>query len=72
MTTPNLRLQAANDITPTAPGGYLALGTMYNAQKKYDDAEKALTHGLELKPDVPDGQYELAKTYLGHRQVAGR
>jgi tetratricopeptide (TPR) repeat protein len=56
-------LQAANDITPTAPGGYLALGTMYNAQKKYDDAEKALTHGLELKPDVPDGQYELAKTY---------
>ncbi len=56
-------LQAANDITPTAPGGYLALGTMYNAQKKYDDAEKALTHGLELKPDVPDGQYELAKTF---------
>ncbi len=56
-------LQAANEITPTAPGGYLALGTMYNAQKKYDDAEKALTHGLELKPDVPDGQYELAKTY---------
>jgi tetratricopeptide (TPR) repeat protein len=56
-------LQAANEITPTAPGGYLALGTMYNAQKKYDDAEKALTHGLELKPDVPDGQYELAKAY---------
>ena len=56
-------LQAANEITPTAPGGYLALGTLYNAQKKYDDAEKALTHGLELKADVPDGQYELAKTY---------
>jgi tetratricopeptide (TPR) repeat protein len=56
-------LQAANEITPTAPGGYLALGTMYNAQKKYDEAEKALTHGLELKADVPDGQYELAKTY---------
>jgi len=56
-------LQAANDLTPTAPGGYFALGTMYNAQKKYDDAEKALTHGLELKADVPDGQYELAKTY---------
>jgi len=56
-------LQAANEITPTAPGGYFALGTMYNAQKKYDDAEKALTHGLELKADVPDGQYELAKTY---------
>ena len=56
-------LQAANEITPTAPGGYLALGTMYNAQKKYDDAEKALTKGLELKSDVPDGQYELAKTY---------
>ena len=56
-------LQAANDITPTAPGGYLALGTMYNAEKKYDEAEKALTHGLELKADVPDGQYELAKTY---------
>ena len=55
-------LQAANEITPTAPGGYFALGTMYNAQKKYDDAEKALTHGLELKAD-PDGQYELAKTY---------
>ena len=27
-------LQSANEITPTAPGGYLALGTMYNAQKK--------------------------------------
>src|SRR5215470_6535442 len=56
-------LQAANDITPTAPGGYFALGTMYNAQKKYDEAEKALTKGLELKSDVPEGQYELAKTY---------
>jgi tetratricopeptide (TPR) repeat protein len=56
-------LQAANEITPTAPGGYLALGTMYNAQKKYDDAEKALTKGLELKSDVAQGQYELAKTY---------
>jgi tetratricopeptide (TPR) repeat protein len=56
-------LQAANEITPTAPGGYFALGTMYNAQKKYDDAEKALTHGLELKADVPSGQYELAKAY---------
>jgi tetratricopeptide (TPR) repeat protein len=55
--------QAANDITPTAPGGYFALGTMYNAQKKYDEAEKALTKGLELKSDVPEGQYELAKTY---------
>ena len=61
-------LQAANDITPTAPGGYLALGTMYNAQKKYDDAEKALTHGLALKPDVPDGQYELAKTFWAPRK----
>ena len=56
-------LQAANEITPTAPGGYLALGTMYNVQKKYDDAEKALTKGLELKSDVAQGQYELAKTY---------
>jgi len=56
-------LQAANDITPTAPGGYLALGAMYNAQKKYNEAEKALTKGLELKSDVPEGQYELAKTY---------
>jgi len=56
-------LQAANEITPTAPAGYLALGTMYNAQKKYDEAEKALTKGLELKSDVAQGQYELAKTY---------
>jgi len=56
-------LQAANDITPSAPGGYFALGTMYNAQKKYDEAEKALTKGLELKSDVAQGQYELAKTY---------
>ena len=45
------------------PAVTLPSGTMYNAQKKYDDAEKALTHGLELKADVPDGQYELAKTY---------
>ncbi len=38
--------ESANEITPTAPGGYLALGTMYNAQKKkYDEAEKSLTHG---------------------------
>jgi tetratricopeptide (TPR) repeat protein len=56
-------LQAANEITPTAPGSYFALGTMYNREKKYDDAEKALKQGLELKPDVPEGQYELAKTY---------
>jgi tetratricopeptide (TPR) repeat protein len=36
---------------------------MYNAQKKYDEAEKALPKGLELKSDVAGGQYELAKTY---------
>lgn len=56
-------LRAANEITPTAPGGYFALGTIYNAQKKYEDAEKALTQGLQLNADVPGGQYELAKTY---------
>ncbi len=41
----------------------LLWGPCTTQQKKYEDAEKALTHGLELKPDVPAGQYELAKTY---------
>jgi tetratricopeptide (TPR) repeat protein len=54
-------LEKANDLNPTAPGGYFGLGTLYNQQKKYEDAEKILNHGLELKPDVADGQYQLAR-----------
>src|SRR5262249_6761815 len=56
-------LQTANEINPNAPGAYMALGTMYNLQKRYPDAEKVLTRGLELNPDVAQGQYELSKTY---------
>jgi len=41
----------------------MALGAMYNQQKRYDEAEKALTHGLQLNPDVAQGQYEISKTY---------
>ena len=52
---PNLRCRTRTTHSQRSRG-YLALGTMYNPQKKYDDAEKALKHGLELKPDVPDGQ----------------
>jgi Flp pilus assembly protein TadD len=54
-------LDKANELNPTAPGGYFGLGTLFNQEKKYEEAEKALNHGLELKPDVADGQYQLAR-----------
>jgi tetratricopeptide (TPR) repeat protein len=45
---------------------------VFNQEKKYEEAEKALSHGLELSPDSIEGHYELAKTYraLGKWQEA--
>jgi len=65
-------LQSANELNPNNPGGYLALGSLFNRQKKYDDAVKALTRGLQLNSEVPLGQYELSKTYwaMGNWQEA--
>jgi len=65
-------LQQSVTLDSKSAPAYLALGAVFNQEKKYEDAEKALTRGLEINPAAGEGQYELAKTYwaLGRWQDA--
>ncbi len=53
----------AYTLLGTAYDSYLALGAVFNQTKNYPQAETALLHGLDLKPEASTGHYELAKTY---------
>ena len=48
---------------PQSGAAYVGLGGCLNLMKDYPGAEKALAKGLEIIPESPDGNYELAKTY---------
>ena len=56
-------LERAVQLDPKSSAGYLTLGACLNQQKDYVAAEKALLTGLGLKPESPEGNYEVAKTY---------
>ena len=49
---------------------FLVLGAAYNQQRHFDDAIRALDHGVALMPNYWQGYYELAKAYLGKSDLA--
>jgi Flp pilus assembly protein TadD len=53
----------AIQLDPQSGASYVGLGGCLNQMKDYPGAEKALAKGLEIIPESPDGNYELAKTY---------
>jgi hypothetical protein len=61
-------LEQAVRLDSRSGAGYLTLGACLNQQKDYAGAEKALNRGLELEPESPEGQYELAKNYWAQRR----
>ena len=48
---------------------FLVLGATYNQLKRFDDAVRALDHGVALMPNNWQGYFELAKSYLGKNDL---
>ena len=57
-------LKRSVELEPKLTASYLDLGGLRNQVKNYPGAEEALKKCLELSPDTPAAQYELAKTYM--------
>jgi tetratricopeptide (TPR) repeat protein len=58
-------LDDAVRIDPNYPPAYFLMGTAYNAQQRFDDAERAASQGLRLAPRAWQGHYEIAKSLMG-------
>ena len=48
---------------------FLVLGAAYNQMQHFDDAIRALDHGVALMPNYWQGYFELAKAYLGKNDL---
>ena len=48
---------------------FLVLGASYNHLSRFDDAIRALDHGVALMPNNWQGYFELAKAYLGKNNL---
>lgn len=56
-------LQKNVESNPQSADAHITLGVLLNQSKDYAGAEKVLLHGIELDAGIPQGHYELAKTY---------
>ena len=56
-------LERAVALDPQSGPAHIALGGCLNQLKDYPSAEKSFLKGLEILPESPEGNYELAKTY---------
>jgi tetratricopeptide (TPR) repeat protein len=52
-------------LDPYDANAYLALATAYNSLAQFQDAEEASRQALRLRPDLWQGQLEMAKALLG-------
>ena len=64
--------EEAAKVEPGNAKAYLGAGSALNEQKNYLEAQKALQHSLEIRPDSAEAHYELARSLWGHGQMAGR
>lgn len=55
-------------LDPYDANAYLAQATAYNSLTQFQDAEEASRQALRLRPDLWQGQLELAKALLGQRR----
>jgi Putative Zn-dependent protease, contains TPR repeats len=51
---------------------FLVLGAAYNQRLHFDDAIRALDHGVALMPNYWQGYFELGKSYLGKNDLPPR
>jgi tetratricopeptide (TPR) repeat protein len=49
---------------------WTALGTVYFAQQKFEDAEKAYQHAVAVKPDSPRAQFNLGRLLSSQKKFA--
>jgi predicted Zn-dependent protease len=64
-------LKRAVDLYPTFPQAYALLGTAYNEQKKWKDAESALRRATELDPKASEAYLQLGATLNQTKDYAG-
>jgi Tfp pilus assembly protein PilF len=57
-------LQKSIELNDKAPEAIIALGSVYNKQKKYPEAEKVLTRAVQLAPESFEAHEELAKSIM--------
>jgi tetratricopeptide (TPR) repeat protein len=58
-------LQKAIAYDPNYGPAYIALGSAYNRLGQFDDAARALDHGIAIAPTLWQGYYELSVASLG-------
>ncbi|HEY6250967.1 MAG TPA: tetratricopeptide repeat protein [Candidatus Angelobacter sp.] len=61
--------EAASKVDPDDPQAWLGIGSALNEQKSYVEAQKALTHSLDLKPESAEAHYELARSLWGLQKL---
>lgn len=61
-------LRAAIQVDPNYSPAYVVLAGVYNAQARFDDAQKATDQALSAGADNWDVQYEIARSLIGKEQ----
>jgi tetratricopeptide (TPR) repeat protein len=62
-------LRTAIWLNDKSGSAYLALGSCLFNERRFVEAEQALLRGNDLSPNIPQGNYELARTYLALGRV---
>jgi protein O-GlcNAc transferase len=57
--------EEAAKVEPGNVKAYLGAGSALNEQRNYLVAQKALQHSLEIRPDLAEAHYELARSLWG-------
>jgi tetratricopeptide (TPR) repeat protein len=63
--------EKAVESDPTYGKAYVVLGAAYTDVNRWDDAVRALDHGVRIAPDYWQGYYEMSRTLLLKRDFAG-
>ena len=63
-------LEQAVQSDPNNAMAFLALGSAYNLQSRFQDALRVLDHGVGLSPRSWQGYFELGKAFLGQSDYA--
>jgi tetratricopeptide (TPR) repeat protein len=63
--------EKAMEYDPNLAAGYIVLGAAYNSVGQFDDAIRALDHGIALLPTSWQGYYEMSKALLGKGDFPG-
>jgi len=64
-------LVQATKSDPNYAMGYIALGAGLNAERKFDDAVRALERGMALDPNAWQGWFELSKAEIARGDFSG-